>query len=47
MEKIDDNCLGAYADNNGNVSILIQINYQKLRKRSISGILKAKENSST
>lgn len=39
MEKIDDNCLGAYADNNGNVSILIQINYQKLRKRSISGIL--------
>jgi len=39
MEKIDDNCLGAYADNNGNVTILIRINYQKLRKKSISDIL--------
>lgn len=42
-EGIDNNCIGAYGDENGNVFILIRVNYQKLRKIPINNILTSPE----
>lgn len=42
-EGIDNNCIGAYGDENGNVSILIRVNYQKLRKIPTNNILTSPE----
>ena len=42
-EGIDNNCIGAYGDDGGNVSILIRVNYQKLRKIPSNNILTSPE----
>jgi len=39
MEEIDNNCFGAFADNEGIVSVLLRVNYGKIRKQSIKGVL--------
>jgi len=35
----DNQCFGAYADNEGIVSVLLRVNYGKLRKESIKGVI--------
>jgi hypothetical protein len=43
MEDLDSNCFGAYADDNGIVSVLLRVDYSKLRKKSIKGTLTSLE----